>query len=197
LGGTIEECGDLVVGRRAEVFVPEPDRVEGLGRPGAHDLVHFFANGFAGVGGSAGHADDDSRRTLTSKRPGCDPHGRPCRQTVVDEDDGASTDDWRRAAAPVVPVTSCELLLLSSNGALDPLGGDAEGPNGVGIDEGRDPHRDGAHRQLLMAREAELPDQEDVERHVERLCDLVRDRDASAWQSQDQNVLAPAIVRET
>src|SRR5437667_5806605 len=41
--GTRQECAHFLVGRLREVLVPQPDRVERLGRDHAHDFVDLAA----------------------------------------------------------------------------------------------------------------------------------------------------------
>jgi hypothetical protein len=56
--------------------------------------------------------------------------------------------------------------------------------------------RDRAHGQLLVPRHAELADQEDVERRLERAGDLVADRDASARERQDDDARPVGVGAE-
>src|SRR5205807_7630471 len=56
--------------------------------------------------------------------------------------------------------------------------------------------RDRPHRQLRLPGEAELADEEDVERGAERARHLSRDREPATRQRQDDHVVAAHVVAE-
>jgi hypothetical protein len=52
---------------------------------------------------------------------------------------------------------------------------------------------DRAHGELLLARDAELADDEDIEREMQRARDLIGDRDATTRKAQDNRVVPVCI----
>src|SRR5215218_9434677 len=59
---------------------------------------------------------------------------------------------------------------------------------------------DGAHRELVVPGQSQLPHDEDVEWRAERVCDLEADGHAAAWKRHDDEVgamcVAPKVVRQ-
>ena len=61
--GLCEQRAHLLVGRLREVLVPQPDRVERVGRDRADDLIDLAAKLLAGLGRRRRHRDDDLGRS--------------------------------------------------------------------------------------------------------------------------------------
>src|SRR5437868_4062469 len=94
-----QKVAHLFVGGWGEVFVPEADRVEGLGRGGADHLVRDCSHVLADVGGCDGYRCHDLLRLFAAESVDGYPHRRSGGQTIVDQDNRASFDGERRAPA--------------------------------------------------------------------------------------------------
>ena len=55
---------------------------------------------------------------------------------------------------------------------------------------------DRAHRELSVAGQPELSDQEDIQRRVERASNFVRDRHTAAWQCDDHDIASAVKMSE-
>jgi hypothetical protein len=55
-----QQLANLAVSGLGKVLVPQANRVEGLGRERADDLVHLVAELVAGLGRGDGHADHEA-----------------------------------------------------------------------------------------------------------------------------------------
>ena len=128
------------------------------------------------------HGDDEPPgarlRTACDRRP----HRRAGGQTVVDEHDRLAAQVGQRPVAAVGPLAPLELLPLALRHALDHVVAEPQLPHELLVEHARAAARDRPHRQLGLARVAELADEEDVERRPERPRDLARHRHAAARQ---------------
>ena len=88
----VEDRDDLVVGRGTEVAVPLTDRRERLWRRDAHDLVGDGRQFCDGRQGCHRDRDDDQGGALFPGHADRGSRGASRRQSVVDEDDGATGD---------------------------------------------------------------------------------------------------------
>ena len=115
---------------------------------------------------------------------------------VVDHDGGAARQRHRRCA-PAVPIGSpLELPAFASLDRVELGCGDRERVDDFAID---DPHAglaDRAHRQLGLARDAELPDHDDIQRRVQRHRRRERHRDAAAGQREHDRPFGPERLEQ-
>src|SRR5207249_3006745 len=81
--------------------------------------------------------------------------------------------------AAELALATLELDALALRDLLDQGLRHAERADDVLVDEAQPAARDRAHRELLLTRQPQLPNEEDVERRAERPRDLRRDRDAA------------------
>jgi hypothetical protein len=65
----------------------------------------------------------------------------------------------------------------------------------VAVDDPNAALADGTHRQLGLEGQAELADDDDVERRIERPGDLEGDRHATTWQPQNDYILATEALQ--
>ena len=91
------------------------------------------------------------------------PHAGACREAVVDQDDRLALDLRRRPLAAIEPLPPSQLLLLARSDRVDERLGDAERLDELLVQHSGTAARDRPHRQLLLPRQAELADEEDVE----------------------------------
>ena len=124
------------------------------------------------------------------------PHRRAGREAVVDQDRGATVEVGRRPVAPVRALPARQLRLLACRDGVDLRRGDARHLDDLRVEHPDAAGRDGAHRELLVPRHAELPDEEDVERDAELPRDLEADGHASARQREDDDVSAARVSAE-
>jgi hypothetical protein len=195
-GRAAQQVAHLVVGDGGEVLVPEADGVEWIGRDGADRLVHDPSDRLADHGRRDGDRRYDPARTLGADGLGGGTHGRAGRQAVVDEDHDLAADVGGEPVAAVQPLATGQLAPLVVGDGVDDGVRDAEP-----LDHGRVQHADAAggdraHRQLLVAGDAELADEDDVERGPERLSDLLGDRDAAPRQGEHDHVGAAGVGSE-
>src|SRR5207247_2697524 len=104
-----------------------------------------------------------------AQRRDCRLHRRSRRETVVDDDDRAVAQRGKRPAASVEAVPTTELEVLADRDLLDERARNAKFTDEILGKDADAAGSDGAHRKLGMPGHAELTDEEDVERRVERL----------------------------
>ena len=142
--------------------------------------------------GRDGHDDASGLEPAHGRDGGL--HRRAGREPVVHQDHGAAAHLERRAVVAIEPAL-CASSSSSSRAATAWItrngGFSARITSSL---SNKDPsRRDGAHRQLLVARHAQLADHEDVERGLERLGDFEGDGHAAARQGQYQHVRATGV----
>src|SRR5690606_40962087 len=107
------------------------------------------------------------------------------RQAVVDEQHRTTGHVEWRTVATIRAFASRDLLLFIPGHAIDDIGGDRIPPDYVIVQYARAAAGHGAHRQLFMAGNTQLADDEDVERRAEGTGDLERDRHAATWKREN------------
>ena len=141
-----------------------------------------------------GDGDDDPASAQRSQCLHGREHRRAGGETVVDDEDRLAGDVGRRPVTTVERLATLELDALTRNHVVDERLGRTPACSRTGlVEHAHSAARDGAHGQLALAREAELPDDEDVERRVESLGDFTSDRDTATRQSQHEHVLAARV----
>jgi len=186
----------LLVRRLAEVFVPESDGVERLGRHGTHDFVGLAQQRRARVARRDRHGDDDARRVTGGERFHRRPHRRAGGQAVIDEDHGAAGEIRIRAVAPVRALAPVQFREFPCRDAIDRAVVERQPADDVVVDHAHAAARDGAHGEFLVARHAEFADDEYVERRAERPGDLGGDRHAAARQAENDHVVAVSVLAQ-
>ena len=186
--GRPEQPDHLGVGGLREVLVPLADGVERLRRLQAdHPVRHLAQRGH----GAARRDRDGQNDPGRAMRPG-DLAGGPGRgpggDAVVHHDRGPP---GHRRPGPVQPVALGPAAQLSPLPLLDlgehPLA-DLLGRRHLGVDQPDAVLADGPHGQLGLGGQADLTDQDHVEREAQRLRDLVADRDATPGQAEHDGI---------
>ncbi len=190
LGRERQEPPHVVVRQLAEVLVPEPDRVERLGRDHRDDLVGLTPELCKRVQRRRRYRDDDQLRPLSPDGGHSRPHRRAGRETVVDEHHHLARKLGRRAVAAIRALAALELGELPLGDPVDDVVAEPQLANQLVVQDARPAGRNRPHRQLRLAGVAELADEEDVERRAERPRHLARDGHAAARQRQHDDVVA-------
>jgi hypothetical protein len=123
--------------------------------------------------------DHDLGRPMLPERLDRGAHARARGEAVVDEDDGLAGDVRWRPPLPVGVLPAQQIAALLLGHPLDDLRRDIQAADNVVVEHDHAAAGDRAHRQLLAAGNAELADQEDVERSGEGHRHLVRHRHAA------------------
>src|SRR5665647_3427276 len=114
-------------------------------------------------------------------------------ETVVDEHDRLAGEVGKGTPAPVEPLASTEFATLRLDDAIDVVLRQAEHRDGPGIHDADAATGDRADCVLLVARSSKLPDDEHIERSVERGSDLVADWHSAAGQGEDDDIRARGV----
>jgi hypothetical protein len=186
---------DLLVRGLREVFVPEPNGVERLRGDGANDVVCRLTQRVTGLRRRDRDGDDDASRVFLAQCRDADPHAGAGREAVVNENHGPAGDIGERSIAAVLALTPVELALLGLSDTLYIAVAQAKLRNHRRIDELYAAARNRPHCELLVARNAELADDEHVEWYVEGPSDFERNRNTTARQREHQNVRATSVIR--
>jgi hypothetical protein len=120
-------------------------------------------------------------------------HGGARRQPVIDQDDSAAPNVRRRTTAAVKALAPRQLLRFARRDGIDQGRGNAEALDELIIEHTHATRRNRAHRQFLIAGNAELADHKDVQRCTERAGYLIGDRYAATRQRQHEHVRAIGI----
>src|SRR5207302_6038450 len=105
----------------------------------------------------------------------------------------SSPSDLATAAGRGTAARGGELLLFASNHLLDLCLAETERADHDLVEDSHAAAGDRAHGELLLARDAELADDEDIERERQRARDLIGDRDATTRKAQDNRVVPVRI----
>ena len=122
---------------------------------------------------------------------------RTGRNAVVDDDCGPARDIRPFAVAEITPPAPLDLGQFGIPGGVEFGLADVRYPDHVVVahDNGSGTVDHGAHRQFRLGGNAELADQDQIERGVERGCDFGGNRYAAARQREDNRVLI-LVARE-
>ena len=179
---------DLLVAELPEVVVPVAHGAEPWRRLEEHHVV----GGVPQLLGAAGRPDrggqDHAGRPARPGRLTGGPGGGSGGDTVVDHHDGAAGDRQRRPALAQHLRAAGDLAdrdLLDGGVLLRADPGRAD--DGL-VHDPRALLADRAHGQLGVAGDADLADDQDVQRGVQGLCHAHRDGDAPAGQAQDDGI---------
>ncbi len=148
------QVADLVVRRLREVLVPVADGEKRLRGDGADDLIDLRSQLFAGLGRCGRDCGDDAGGLQLSQRHDCGAHRGSGRQTVIYQDHGPTTNIGRWTTAAIEALASRQLLLLLCRDRVDHIARDAQAIHDLIIEDAHPAGCDGAHRQLLVARDA-------------------------------------------
>jgi peptidyl-prolyl cis-trans isomerase A (cyclophilin A) len=182
--GPPEQLADFLVGRLREVLVPQADRVERLRLVGADGLVRLPLELLARLDRPDRDGDHDPGRLQPAQGGHRGPHGRAGGQPVVHQDHRLPPDVQRRPVAAILPLPPVQLPPLLSGNPVDQRLGRLQHLHHPIVEDADAAGGDGPHRQLLVARHAQLADQEHVQRRAQHFRDLVGDRDAAPRQGQ-------------
>ena len=170
--------------------------MERLRRNGTNDIVDLCPHFLAGLRRCRRNCDDDAGRLQLSQGLDGGMHGGAGCQTVIHQNHGATANVGGRSAAAIETLAPRQLLVLSFGNRLDQIVRDPEAPHELVIEHTHAAARDRAHRQLLVARDAQLAHDKDVERRAERTGDFVCDGHATARERQHEHVRAIGVSGE-
>ena len=192
----LEQATDFFVRNLRKIIVPKPHSAEWLRRSRAHNVVRNLSERLAGFGGSNGHCDDHSRRTLLPQGSyGC-LHGRAGCESIVDENDGLPCEVGKRPVVAVKSLSSLELRLFHAGYSLKIIFRDASYADQVQI---KDTYAAACKRsdcQFFLRGQAEFSDDEHIERNAKRLRDLECDWHTASWKCEDDDITAIRVVHE-
>jgi len=162
----------------------------------AHNPIDRSSDLPTRVGGRHRHCHDDSSRTLAAKGLHRGPHARPCRKAVVHDDCRLAGQVQGRPAFPVGAFAALELLQFRCAHVFDIESSNSDLSDDFFVEDGDATARDGSHRQLLVSGNAELANDEHVERRAQDFGDLGCDDHATARQPQHDDVRPIGILRQ-
>src|SRR6218665_67372 len=191
--GPREKREHLFVRRLREVLAPDPHPPEGP-RPVATDgVVPLPRERLAGGRRRGGHSDHEPGRLLFPQCRDGRAHRGARRDAVIHENDGLARDAGRRTAAAAQPLTPQQLTRFSPNGLLEHLVRHAQAVDHLGVHEADAAAGERPHGQLLVARDSELANHEDIQGSAQVPGDLEADGDSAPWQGEHDDVRAPGI----
>jgi len=191
-----EERADFFIGGLIEIAVELAYSMEMRGRVEADDPVGFAGKLFAGAGGANGNGDDDGAgyrtRTRRAQSASRGLHRGAGGKAVVDKDDGAVCETDGLPAGAVGGFAALDLCAFSGGCGVDCVLRDPQSADDVGLQDDDAAARNGAHGELLLTGCAEFADDEDVKGKMELMGDFVRNRNAAAWESEDDSI--PEVI---
>jgi len=156
----------------------------------AHDLIDLAAERRAGLRCAHGHRDDEAARPVLLHGADGGPHGRSGREPVVHEDDHAARDAGRWPLTPQVGFAAQRLRPLPRARGLDVGLRDVEGGKDIFVEKAPTVRRDRTDTELGGNGRGQLASDDHVQLGIEPPCHLSRDDDSTAWQAQDEGVVA-------
>jgi hypothetical protein len=120
-------------------------------------------------------------------------HRCPGRETIVHDNHGATVYKRMLAVPAEQPISTVELKLFADGNVLNEGRWNAKLCDKCLVYHLDTTRGDGSHCEFRVTRDAELANQEDVERQTEASGDLGRNRHAAARQRQDDNVRAAGV----
>jgi len=187
--GFAQQRDHLGVGDFREVRVPRAHRREPAGRPQAHEVIDEPGGGVGEIGRADRHGDHDARDAAGLQHPDRRTHGRAGGDAVVDEHHDPVRDGQRRPRPPVARRALSEHGLLAVDGPPQQLLADLGVADDRSVGDDDTTLADGAERQFRLGREADLADQQHIQRGGERGRDLRGDHDATAGKSQHDRLV--------
>jgi hypothetical protein len=140
--------------------------------------------------GATGTARTNRAGSPAQHRAQCDPHCRSDSDAVIDDNHSTPGDfDWR-SAGTVGIATPFDLLQLLLRLGFDVVLRDVEAGRELPVNKGVRSNAIGdcAEGELGLPRHADLANEHDIERRIERLGNLKTDGDAAARQGQDHRL---------
>jgi hypothetical protein len=117
---------------------------------------------------------------LLSHRGDRGPHCRARSEAIIDQDHRLSAEIKGRALAAELLLTAAELLLFPSDNLVKLCLVETEGADHRLVKHAHATAGDRAHGKFLLTWDAQLPDDEDIERKIQRAGHLIGDRNAPA-----------------
>src|SRR5687768_10673822 len=115
-------------------------------------------------------------------------------QTVIDQNDNASTQVGERTSFSVLPLASLQFRLLLTCDRLDRRVRNAVRPHNVVAEDTNTARGDRTNGVLGMSRHAEFADDENVEWRVEGFGDFERDWHAASRQRQNDDIVTSGVL---
>src|SRR5712691_11252510 len=157
----------FLIGRLRKVVVPSPDSHEWLRSLDTDDVIYKLAEFFTGLPRRDRDGDHDPPRLHLLQGGDGGAHAGAGRQAIVNQDDGPTINVGRRPVAPVEAFATFELLLFAGSYLVDHFFWDLQDTHDFLVEHADATAGQGAHRQFFLAGQAELADQENVERSLE------------------------------
>ena len=115
-------------------------------------------------------------------------HGGSGRQTVVNQNHSAIADVEEWPAAAIKTLAACEFLSLADRNSIDQMVWNAKTIHQLIVEHAHAACRDGAHRQLLGAGNAQLAHDKDIQGCAERAGYFIRDGHTATRQRQYDHI---------
>src|SRR3954451_2650906 len=163
-----QERSNLLVGRLRKIVVPEAHRVERLWLHEADNLLGGIRDGPTAVWCSHRHRDDDTCGCKAVRRLYCGSHARSGCEAVVHEDgDPAGDRDWLPIAT-IGELTTSQFVPFERGDPLDLTSRWTVPGHDVIVQDAHAAAGNRTHRKFGMTGCAQLANDEDVERAVQR-----------------------------
>lgn len=185
----LEQLTNLVVGRLFEAGVPQSHCSEWLGRAETQHLVGLSLEQPDRLRRSDGHRNDDTRWLLFPHRLNRCPHGETGRQTIVDENHRAPTQQRRSVSGVVMLLAPCELPHFLRDHRIDSVTRHSQATDQIAVEHLDPARRERAHRHLALTGNADLSHDEYVKRCIEDASDFVSDGNTASGQRKHHRML--------
>lgn len=181
--GTLEQAPDLAVAHLAELLVPFPDGKEHGGNEQNHEVVDLRPKGLHGVGRSHPESEDDPTRPTGPQRAEGGEDRTAGRHSIIDQDDGAVPNFYRRHRTSIGPGPTFDLGRFPCDGGTEVPHGVPGGSDPCLIEEPGASLDHGAEPVFRVGGSSDLSDNEYIERSPESSGDLERHGDTAPRQS--------------
>lgn len=189
-----QQIANFLVGRLRKVFVPKSNGVKWFRCHCADNFVDYGSEVIASARRRCGHGDDYACGPLDLERGNRCAHGRACREAIVHENDRLSGDSRCRTRVPVCGFAASQFFDFARRSLFYDVFRNPECVDYVIVHHAHIAARDGAHSQFLAVGDAELADNEDIERRIKSDRNLECHWHAAPRQSEDQYIRLPSVV---
>ena len=186
--GMSEQLADLLIRGLSEVLVPVADSVKGFRCDRADDLVDLGSQLFTGLGRCRRYRHNDPGRFALPQCLDGRAHRGTGRQPVIDQDHGPTMHIERRTTTAISTLAPRQLVALLRLDPVDHIVRNTQVSDDLLVEDARAAGRNGTHCELFVARDAELADDEDVQRRPERAGYFIRDRHTATRQCQYDHI---------
>lgn len=178
----------FVVGGLLEFLIPQADGVKRIGLKRTDHFVDQLRQVFACIRCADGNGDDEMGGALIAHGHDGGAHSKPGSESIVGEQNRPALHIGGRAIIPVKMLPPVKLVKFAVGDFGDLHLGDPELGDERLVQNFVTSRSDGADGELRLIRRAELADDENIERRVQRLRDLEADRHTAAREGEDQRI---------